>query len=127
MQAIQYVALIFGLLGFIGYCQLSTLKQRISALEEQLSKIQGTTYFETRQALRGQIESLIGKPVTIEMKEDLEDADIISYGNTRHGSNTILEADDDWIKVRIDTPKGSREKLIRMESLLSICEDKDQQ
>ena len=82
MQAIQYVALIFGLLGFIGYCQLSTLKQRISALEEQLSKIQGTTYFETRQALRGQIESLIGKPDTIEMKEDLEDADIISYGNT---------------------------------------------
>ena len=119
----EYAALVFGILGFIAFCQMSSLKHRVDALEEQMARTEGTAYFETRQALHKEIEALIGKPVTIEMKEDFEDADIISYGNTKHGSNTILEAGDDWIKVRIDKPKGSVEKLIRMESVLSVSED----
>ena len=38
------------------------------------------------------------------------------------GSITILDCDDDWIKVRIDSAKGTKEKLIKMESVLSISE-----
>ena len=42
------------------------------------------------------------------------------YGNTKHGSNTILDADEEWMLVRIETPKGTKEKLIRMESIARI-------
>jgi hypothetical protein len=42
------------------------------------------------------------------------------YGNSKHGSNTILDADDDWILVRIDSAKGSKEKLIRAGSVQRI-------
>ncbi len=49
----------------------------------------------------------------LDLKEDCEDVDIAMYGNTKHGSNTILDADGDWILVRIDSAKGSKEKLIR--------------
>ncbi|CAG6938866.1 hypothetical protein PICSAR107_04597 [Mycobacterium avium subsp. paratuberculosis] len=42
------------------------------------------------------------------------------YGNTRHGSNTILDADEDWMLVRIDGPKGVKEKLLRLESIQNV-------
>ena len=42
------------------------------------------------------------------------------YGNTKHGANTILDADEDWVLVRVDTPKKSVEKLIRLEGIERI-------
>ena len=56
----------------------------------------------------------------IELKEDHEDADIINYGNTRYGSNTILDVDEDWLLVHIESPKQSMDKLIRLESVQRI-------
>ena len=54
------------------------------------------------------------------MKEDHMDSDIISYGNTKRGSNTIVDVDEDWILIRIKSPKGEKEKLIRLESIQTI-------
>ncbi len=42
------------------------------------------------------------------------------YGNSKHGSNTILGADRDWMLVEVDGPKSSKNKLIRMESIQRI-------
>ena len=56
----------------------------------------------------------------LELKEDCGDADIVMYGNSKHGTNTILDADRDWILVRIDSAKGSKEKLIRAGSVQRI-------
>lgn len=58
--------------------------------------------------------------MNIDLKEDHEDVDIINYGNTKHGSNTVLDADNEWLLVRIETPKKTVEKLIRMESVERI-------
>ena len=92
----------------------------MTALEKELASIAGTPSFEERSALLDAVESYIGKQVVLDLKEDCEDADIMMYGNSKHGSNTILDADGDWILVRIDSAKGSKEKLIRAGSVQRI-------
>lgn len=118
----QYAAFVFGIFGMLAYVELSALKKRISELERQLTGMQGTAYHEERQGLLKAVRELTGRKVNIDLKEDYEDPDIIMYGNTKHGSNTVLDADNEWILIRIDTPKGSKTKLIRMEALERIAE-----
>ena len=124
----QYIGFIFGIFGLIAYMQVSELKNRVKALERELSKMQGTSFHDDRRALLQAARQLIGQKVEIEMKEDHMDADIINYGNTRYGANTILDADDDWLLIRIDSPKESKDKLIRLESVkrLGLGQEKKQ-
>ena len=116
----EYVGFVFGIFGLLAYCQLSTLKKRVIALEEEIAGIAGTSLFLERRALLDVVESYIGKQVNLDLKEDCGDVDIIMYGNSNHGTNTILDADGDWILVRIDSAKGSKEKLIRTGSVKRI-------
>lgn len=116
----EYLGLIFGIFGLFAYIELASLKKKVTALEKELAGIAGTPSFEERRALLDAVESYIGKQVVLDLKEDCEDADIMMYGNSKHGSNTILDADDDWILVRIDSAKGSKEKLIRAGSVQRI-------
>ena len=124
----QYIGLVFGIFGLLAYLQVSELKNRVKALERELSKMQGTSFHDDRRALLQAARQLIGQKVEIEMKEDHMDADIINYGNTRYGANTILDADDDWLLIRIDSPKESKYKLIRLESVkrLGLGQEKKQ-
>lgn len=116
----ECVGFIFGIFGFFAYIQLSSLKKRLTALEEELAGIAGTPLFEERSALLDVVEAYIGKQVIIDLKEDCEDVDIVMYGNSKHGTNTILDVDSEWILVRIDSAKGSKEKLIRAGSVQRI-------
>lgn len=116
----QYLAIILGFFGLFAFFEISSLKRRISALEEQLTNVKGTPSFENRRILIQAAKSYIGKKVTLEFKDDCEDADVLMYGNTKHGSNTILDADDNWILIRIESKKGIVEKLIRMQSIQRI-------
>ena len=116
----EYVGFVFGIFGLLAYIELSSLKKRVIALEEELAGIAGTPSFEERRALLDAVEAYIGKQVILDLKEDCEDADIVMYGNSKHGTNTILDADGDWILVRIDSAKGSKEKLIRAGSVQRI-------
>ena len=116
----EYLGIIFGIFGLVAYAELASLKKKVTALEKELSGIAGTPSFEERRALLDAVEAYIGKQVVLDLKEDCEDADIMMYGNSKHGSNTILDADDDWILVRIDSAKGSKEKLIRAGSIQRI-------
>ena len=116
----EYLGIIFGLFGLLAYAELASLKKKVTALEKELSGIAGTPSFEERRALLDAVESYIGNQVVLDLKEDCEDADIMMYGNSKHGSNTILDADSDWILVRIDSAKGSKEKLIRAGSVQRI-------
>ena len=116
----EYLGFIFGIFGLFAYIELASLKKKVTALEKELSGIAGTPSFEERRALLDAVESYIGKQVVLDLKEDCEDADIMMYGNSKHGSNTILDADGDWILVRIDSAKGSKEKLIRAGSVQRI-------
>ncbi len=116
----EYLGFIFGTFGLFAYIELSSLKKKVTALEKELACIAGTPSFEERRALLDAVESYIGKQVVLDLKEDCEDADIMMYGNSKHGTNTILDADGDWILVRIDSAKGSKEKLIRAGSVQRI-------
>lgn len=93
----EYVGIVFGIFGLFAYLQLSSLKKRINKLEEELAGIAGTSLFEERRALLDAVETYIGKQVIIDLKEDCEDVDIVMYGNSKHGTNTILDADHDWL------------------------------
>ena len=122
MEILAYVLGIFGLVAFL---QSSSLKGRVDALEEQLSKVGGTTYHAGRQDLLRAARSYVGQKVSLDLKEDHEDVDVVMYGNTRHGSNTVLDVDDDWMLVRIDTPRGTKTKLIRLGSIEGISQDQE--
>ena len=116
----EYVGIVFGIFGLFAYVQLSSLKKRVVTLEEELAGIAGTSSYEERRALLDAACAYIGKQVTLDLKEDCEDADIVMYGNSKHGTNTILDADDDWLLIRIDSAKGSKEKLIRAGAIQRI-------
>lgn len=115
-----YVAFVFAVFGLIAYLQLSPLKRRVEQLEEQLAKTEGTPLYEARRSLAQAARGYIGKPVQLEFKEDHQDVDIAMYGNGKHGTNTILDADDEWLLVRIDSPKVKTDKLIRLHSIQRI-------
>lgn len=121
----QYIAFIFAIFGFIAYLEISNLKKRIAELERQLGGMSGTTYSEDRAALAEAVRALLGQPVTIELDDDHQDVDITMYGN-RRGSNTILDTDGEWMLVRIESPKGVKEKLIRLESVKKIQLDHEE-
>ena len=116
----EIIAYVFGIFGLMAYLETSSLKKRVSVLERELTRTKGTSYHEDRSSLVEAARSYIGKKVRIDLGEDQEDMDIVMYGNTKHGSNTILDVDEEWLTVRVDTPKGSKEKLIRMESVVRI-------
>lgn len=116
----EYAAFVFGIFGLFAFLELSSLKGRISKLEEQLTKTEGTSYHLSRQELLRAARSYVGKSVVLELKEDHEDVDVMSYGNSKHGTNTIVDVDDEWMLVRIETPKTSKDKLIRLESIERI-------
>ena len=116
----EYIGFVFGIFGLLAYLQVSQLKTKVNELESQLAKIQGTSYHDDRLALKSAARKYIGETVQIKLKEDYMDADIVNYGNTKHGSNIILDVDEDWLLIQINGPKGSKEKLIRLEAIQNI-------
>jgi len=120
MEYMGVIGFVFGIFGLMAYLESSSLKRRVERLEEQLAATKGTVQYQERQSFVQATQSYIGKKVTIDLKEDHEDMDIMSYGNTKHGSNTILDADEEWLLVRIESPKGSKDKLIRAGSVQHI-------
>ena len=116
----EYAAFVFAIFGLLAYLQLSSLKGRVTELEDQLARMSGTALHEERTGLQRAARDYLGKPVKIDLKEEQQDVDIVMYGNTKHGSNTILDVDDEWMLVRVGTPKGEKDKLIRLGSVQSI-------
>ena len=52
----EYAGFVFGIFGLLAYIQLSSLKKRVAALEEELAGIAGTPSFEERSALLDAVE-----------------------------------------------------------------------
>jgi hypothetical protein len=124
----EILAFVFGIFGLVAYLQTSSLKRRIEKLELELAKTEGTPYHAERSAMIEATQSYIGQTAKLDLKEDHEDVDIMSYGNSKHGTNTILDADEDWLLVRIKSAKGEKDKLIRMESVqrISVLQESEQ-
>ena len=116
----EYVALVFSVFGLLAYTEISSLKSRITQLERSLTKMEGTSQHIDRKALVKAASEYIGSDVVLDL-EDYQDADIMLYGNTKNGSNIILDADEDWILVETRSKKGTETKLIRTEGLESIA------
>ena len=121
MEYLGIIGFVFGIFGFLAYLNQGSLKKRITDLERQLTKMQGTSYADDRKALIKLAKECVGQPVKIDLKEDYEDADIMMYGNSKYGINTILDVDEDWMRVRVESAKKApKEKLIRLEAVQRI-------
>lgn len=120
MEYMGIIGFVFGIFGILAYMEVSSLKRRVERLEEQLAATEGTEQYVARQAFVQAAKSYIGMKVKIDLKEEHEDFDIINYGNSKHGSNTILDADEDWLLVHIESSKGNKDKLIRAGSIQHI-------
>ncbi|MBR0473834.1 MAG: hypothetical protein IJJ19_02435 [Erysipelotrichaceae bacterium] len=116
----EVLGFIFGIFGLMAYLESSSLKKRVDELERELTKIKGTSFHEDRTTLVQAVNTYVGKKVNIEMKEDHGDMDIINYGNSKYGSITVLDSDDEWLLIHIESPKENMDKLIRLESIERI-------
>ena len=116
----QYLSYVLAIFGFMAYMEVYSLKRRVAELEKAMADLKGTPFHEDRNALFKAASAYIGKKVKIEFKEDHQDVDVMMYGNTRHGSNTLTDLDREWLLVTVETPKGTKEKLIRMGSVQRI-------
>ena len=116
----EVLGFIFGIFGLMAYLESSSLKKRVDELERELTNIKGTSFHEDRTTLVQAVNTYVGKKVNIEMKEDHGDMDIINYGNSKYGSITVLDSDDEWLLIHIESPKENMDKLIRLESIERI-------
>ena len=116
----EYMGFVFGIFGLMAYLQISALKKRVDDLEREMTKIEGTEHAQKQTSLRSVVRKWIGEELILELKEDHMDADIINYGNTKHGSNVVLDTDNEWMLVQITTPKTVKMKLLRLESVERI-------
>ncbi|MBQ5541717.1 MAG: hypothetical protein IIU06_01470 [Erysipelotrichales bacterium] len=121
----EYAAFVFAIFGLLAYLQSASLKNRVDALERTLGKMKGTEQHTRLASLSDAAQSYIGQRVQIHLREDHQDIDIINWGNTKYGSITILDADEDWILVHIEMKNKSVDKLIRLESVETISVLKD--
>ena len=118
----EYLGLIFGIFGLAAFAEVCTLQRKVSALEAQLGRMEGTPQYEERKSLVRTAADCIGRQVRIDLKDEYQNVDITMYGNTKSGSNTILDVDDDWILVQVTSAKGTKQVLIRAEAVKSITE-----
>ena len=116
----EYVGFVFGIFGLFAFLECSTLKKRMDALEDQLAETKGTKQYDERQGLYQQVHDCIGQQVQLQFKEDYGDWDIVDNGSSKHGTNTIVDTDGEWVLVRLESPKGTKEKLIRLASISGI-------
>ncbi|MCR4669496.1 MAG: hypothetical protein K5774_09055 [Clostridia bacterium] len=116
----ETLGIVFGILGLVAFIEIFPLQNRVRTLERELSKLDGTSFAESARSLSAAVKEQIGKSVKIELKEDEQDVDIVMYGNSAHGSNTVVDADGEWMLVRVEGPKGVKEKLIRLSSVQRI-------
>lgn len=124
-HGMSILGFIFGIFGLMAYLEMSSLKKRVNALEDQLARTKGTPGYEKRSALLDSVRTYIGQKVNIDLREDYGDVDIMMYGNSKHGGNTILDVDEEWMLVRIESPKGVKDKLIRLAAIERISVMKD--
>ncbi|MBR2672063.1 MAG: hypothetical protein IKE27_07665 [Oscillospiraceae bacterium] len=115
----EYVAFIFAIFGFFAYIELSKLKNRVNDLEAQLSKIKGTSHFESAQTIKKLVEQNLGRRVYLNLREGYEDQEIYMAVYQKR-EIVMVDADGGWILVNVGSPKGTLEKLIRVESIQSI-------
>ncbi|MBR2806913.1 MAG: hypothetical protein IKE18_09085 [Oscillospiraceae bacterium] len=115
----EYVAFIFAIFGFFAYIELSKLKNRVNDLEAQLSKVKGTSHFESAQTIKKLVEQNLGRRVYLNLREGYEDQEIYMAVYQKR-EIVMVDADGGWILVNVGSPKGTLEKLIRVESIQSI-------
>ena len=115
----EYVAFIFAIFGFFAYIELSKLKNRVNDLEAQLSKVKGTSHFESAQTIKKLVEQNLGRRVYLNLREGYEDQEIYMAVYQKR-EIVMVDADGGWILVNVGSPKGTLQKLIRTESIQSI-------
>ncbi len=60
MNTMGIIGFIFGIFGLLAYCSMAPLKRRIEVLESALSKMEGTTFHESREPLYRIAQDCIG-------------------------------------------------------------------
>lgn len=116
----EYLGLIFGIFGLCAFAEVTGLKKRLRALEDQMAKTKGTTQYEERQSLFQQVQNNLGQKVKLSFKNGLGDIDVLNYGSNKNGSVTVMDTDGEWVQLLLEGPKGNKEKLIRLSNISGI-------
>ena len=112
-----YVALVFGIFGLVAYVGEESLKKRITALERQLTNMQGTSFAEERRSLIEMARSYIGQQVQIKLTSNaaagiipvtfgLVKTDDSAYSKNIRIQSLVTVMDASVADVAVTIPKG---------------------
>ncbi len=117
-----FVCLVLGGFGLSAYLKLDDVKKRLRSLEEALEKIDGTDYALKRRELREQAQALIGEVVVVSFKEEENIDPEVVQGNASPATNTLLDADEDWVLLEMKSLKETKTILLRLDGVDAITQ-----
>lgn len=119
-MTMETITMVWSIMGFIAFITLFSLRDRVIRLERQLSDCGNSRQFQSRDELGDRMREYIGKRIILGFYEDEEDIDVLTYAENPRGGVTVIDCDEKWVLVRIDTGKKSLQKLLRINSIKDI-------
>lgn len=120
MGIMEMIVFMLAIMVFVATTEISTLKRRVDQLEKQLTHMEGTDYHQDRQDLIKVIDQYRGQSVSISLKEDYTDVELVLSSQQSDSEVTVIDVDSDWLHLKITDSTSSKEKLIRMEAVASV-------
>lgn len=117
MEILYKMGAIFGLLAFF---QVSAVAARLRRLERSENSAVHSERSSVKDDMRKILAPYTGKEIHLDFYEDEEDADLELINIGGHNKIILLDMDEKWALVRIETPKNHRDKLIRISSIRGV-------
>ncbi|PXV91197.1 hypothetical protein C8E03_104205 [Lachnotalea glycerini] len=112
----EYIYGIWAFLGFLAFLQvssLSTKQKRMERRENDDSQVRSSMKDDMKMILT----PYVGKEVIFDFYEDEEDLDMV---NTNKNKFILLDVDEKWALIRIESTRKTVNKLIRISSVKGV-------
>lgn len=104
-------------LAIMAFFQMMNLRNRMRRMERQREEESGIISPE-RADLKAAMARYVGQEIRLEFYEDEEVVDLISPG--KYGKTILEDVDEKWALVRLETPKKTVRKLVRLSSIRGV-------
>ena len=115
MEFLYKMGAIFGLLAFF---QVSAVAARLRRLERSENSVLHAERSSVKDDMTKILAPYTGKRIQLDFYENEEDMDLINI--SKQNKIILLDMDEKWALVRIETSKNHRDKLIRISSIKGV-------
>jgi len=113
----DYVIGMLAFFGFLAFIQVSSLSTKLKRMERHENDDS-----QMRSSLKDDMKSIlapcVGKEIVLDFYEDEEEPDMLD--TSKHNKFILIDVDDKWAFIRIETPRKTVNKLIRFSSIKGV-------